>query len=809
MELPDSVFFVLKDMAPMTRVTYAADGMHAEFEKEDLVGCFALNDDLTATEGFKANACYRVAVHTNITTGEDREFLAPVTDADDLPRTAAKYLFYYPYDPAVTSLDDLQSYSHSVLADQNDRNRFEASDLLWDICAPISDEKYVEIYMDHAMAQIIVEIESDLIAEGTVPTLLGIPATVSSLNLVKSSLEEMTADMGESYVLGGEDSDIIMWEFGYATSGSLMFRAVVPANHTKSSGSKIIMLTDPEGNTKQYRLSKALDFKPGMNYQLTLVSEREFVSPDDVDDDDTWVYDVLDPETMEPVGMLCKEYLRFQPEKGLTDPDVSTGVDYTKDGEQTKYISSQAWVFYKLNEGVPDLNTGYVLRFISDMRTSQTDSRNSACWPEPHINRWYGGLFMADHGHLWGDNGTNGVSATEGEEYGMHGGVLTWDGVNNKISWFSLPSESVKGDYETITNEIAATQGHIAISNDGDPYLCYTPLTDATTYKVGLLSPYYLVDRRVGKDGDSENRTYPLVKIGYNQFWMSLSLRASTQIDGTPLTNYNMIGGPGVSIPAVDVKPGYMFAYKQLASQETIDGKTYTHYDPYNDMTLAIREKYKISGMYNFLAITEGAGMLPRSTYANSEYYIPMLQDICVMHNYLGWKSAAKLITRRIRTYNSETFIENEYEALRNGKYTSSTLGNYSSNICGFDLRAEGYYYYNGMEQVGCHARMLLLGENETNPNSLYVFSLPDYDVFKENFISDLNNPDNAQIRIKINGDGSGCFAPLRFFMKFNGQADTEGGASVSSTASGLNTKSSSFHVKNRDIYVGLEPVEE
>jgi hypothetical protein len=51
------------------------------------------------------------------------------------------------------------------------------------------------------------------------------------------------------------------------------------------------------------------------------------------------------------------------------------------------------------------------------------------------------------------------------------------------------------------------------------------------------------------------------------------------------------------------------------------------------------------------------------------------------------------------------------------------------------------------------------------------------------------------------------CFAPLRFFMKFDGQADT-GGVSVSSM--GLATRSaSSAPVESRDVYVGLEPVEE
>ena len=45
-EYPDSVYFLLSAPNPHTRVVYA-DEFRSEFEREDIVGCFALNADFT------------------------------------------------------------------------------------------------------------------------------------------------------------------------------------------------------------------------------------------------------------------------------------------------------------------------------------------------------------------------------------------------------------------------------------------------------------------------------------------------------------------------------------------------------------------------------------------------------------------------------------------------------------------------------------------------------------------------------------------------------------------------------------------
>lgn len=824
-DLPDSVFFILEGSGPQTRVTYAGDGIHADFEKEDLVGCFALNEDLaTAANGVKQNACYRVSVHTNIGSGEDRRFLAPMTAADDLPKNAAGYMFYYPYNPDIESLDELKSYAHTVKSDQNDRDRYEASDLLWDICVPTvsGDDRYVEVDMDHAMAQVIVEVESDLIADKTVPTLLNVPLTVSPIDLVKPSLDGMTEDMGEegSYVLGQERSSIEMWEFGYATSGNLMFRAVIPANHSFAHGSVVVQLTDKEtGNPKRFRINASMDFEPGKTYRMTLVKEKDIVAPE-ITDKDSWVLDVLDPRTMEPVGLLCQEYLRFQPDlASSTAPEHITGDIY--DSGNTKYISSLAWVFYKLNNGVPDLNEGQVLRFVYDVRTHidatyEKPDQNSPWlthpyWPAPHVKKGglgLGGFFTPEHGHDWvcQVGGTHGESAKDGvmyEEYSeeyqhrenyMHGGQVIWDGQNNVIKNFVLPTLQ-------ITNQVAKENGHIAISKEtGKPIVSYSALgandssVDSEGNIVCQLVQHHLVDRRIGKAKSAEERMYPLVKIGYNQFWMSYSLRATTLTDGTPIANYNdpeKVGG--VTFGNALDQPGFLYTSQQC------DNGTNT-YNPYFTMTVAEREEHEISVLYNYVVLSSGK-LVPSSFYKNSSYFMPSEADTREMLDYLGWYAGAKIMTRRVRTWDTESGIDgkwavgtSEYNSLLNGEYCVENYNFYTANICGFDMRADGGYVYGaGFLGAGSNAAMWLGGDGKC------LLSFNTWEVFKPDVLSSQNLFSTPYAKEM-------CFYPIRLFMKFDGQADT-GGVSVSSM--GLATRSaSSAPVENRDVYVGLEAVE-
>lgn len=825
---PDSVYFILENPTPQTRVTYA-DAIHSDFEKEDTVGCFALDADLNVISESTKNARYRVSVHTNVETGEDRRFLAPISDEDDLPRNDSyNYLFYYPYDKNVKELSDLQKYSHMILANQNQREKYEASDLLWDICAPDPTLHCVFVKMDHAMSNVIVEVEPSLIKEGTVPTLLGRPKGVRQLNLVRGSLEEMENNLDDvSYLLVDDTQDIIMWEFGRANSGNYMFRAIVPSNHIISPGTTILSLVNTEGNTVRYKTSmnmSPISFLPGRNYYLNIVEAHDYVAPE-IGDDETWVYDVLDPETGQPVGLLCREYLRYQPGRTNFQEDVGTGTPHPSESDvQTKYINSQAWVFYKLRPtGEPNLNEGQVLRFIYDVVYGPPDQGAISLWPYPYEGYPRGGMFTPLHGHTWTSNiSTNnyygeGVWGKDSEtytDYFMHGGTITWDGSNNKISWFDLPKDQ-------ITNT-QAESGHIAIPFDGgEPFLCYHAITDQSPHKVGILSPHYLVDRRIGKQRGVEERLYPLVKIGYNQFWMSLSLRAATQIDGTELTNYNTSPSPGVDIPSgqppIPMKPGFLYVSKQLKSSETVDEKSYNWYDPWNDYSKEEREKYKISVMYNHLSLT-GAGMLPISAYSAAYYNMPNADDFITMMNYLGCNFGPKIMTRGLRERklaNSVTWLETEYEALRSGKYLTTNMDRYSANICGFDLRAEGLCKSGELSEIGDNARVLVKGYDSSSSEEL-IFGFPDYLVWQgSNTTENIKNNTNIFINVFAQANNKyKYFAPIRFFLKFNNQEDNGGSVSVSSVANALKgmageTKAPSEEAfECRDVYIGLEAVE-
>ena len=831
--LPDSVYFILEDPTPQTRVIYA-DAIHSDFEKEDIIGCFALDASLNVISGTKKNARYRVSVHTNVETGEDRRFLAPVTDEDDLPRNAdCKYLFYYPYDEKVNELSDLQEYSHMILADQNQREKYEASDLLWDICMPDPSLNCVFVRMDHAMSNVIVEVAPTLIKEGTVPTLLSRPKGVQKLNLVRGSLEEMENNLDdESYKLVAENQDIVMWEFGKANSGNYMFRAIVPSNHVITPGTTILSIVNTDGQTKKYRTSmnmSKISFKPGRNYYLNIVEKHDYVAPE-IGDDETWVYDVLDPETGQPVGLLCREYLRYQPGRTNFQEDVGAGTPYPSESDvQTKYINSQAWVFYKLRPtGEPDLDEGQVLRFIYDVVYGE-QGKSTGFWPEPYEGYALGGVFAPMHGHTWSVNktahdywgaheGYYGVSSQDSTDYYMHGGTVIWDGLSNRIKSFKL-----RGDDEKISNK-QSYDGHIAIPNQGgDPYLCYQPISSDSPHKVGILSPHYLVDRRVGKQRGVEERLYPLVKIGYNQFWMSRDLRAATQIDGTPLVNYNMEGEPGVALPsdAKTVEPGYLFlSVKNLTNMSgenslVTPAPEYSDYDPYNQYpTMEERERLLITPMYNF-KVLEGSGMLPSSSYSFAEYCIPKGEEIISMLDYLGYCFTSKIITRdlRLRKFtNTKNFPESIYMALLNGKYTTSNMNVFSANICGLDLRPEGYYQGDSFNQPGERSAIMVLGK-EGNSNMPAVFSFTYDQVWSPNATTEgmINNTNQFVFFSDTDGRRNRIFAPIRFFLKFNNQADNGGSVSVSSAANVLKglageTKAPSEEAfECRDVYIGLE----
>lgn len=795
-------YFILSTAKHQTKVAYSSDGVSSYFQEGDKLGVFALDADKKPIAGKKENACYTVHVDEKIDlrTNENLRTLEYLTSADNLGGGADYYLFYYPYQSDMT-FARIQNLTHSVAQNQNIRGAFPSSDLLWDITSPVSnvegyDREYVWVHMDHALSHIIIEIDEEKISDDTNPVLHGVKKTISSANLLSDGLEEI------QYQLTGDPVDIEAWHFGFSKSGAKMFRIVLPAFQSLEKETSVVSfnMVDSLGITRQKncQLTQTIDLRPGRTYYFKLT--EKFMDPIKISDDDSWVLDVIHPKTGELVGLLCREYLRYQPGRNnMNDYDIITG-NLTPDGK-SKYISSQAWVFYAFRPGtkIPNLDEGVVMRFTYDIRNAVNgayDENTANAWPDPHrvvtLDDGVQGLFAARHGHTWvyGPGNEYGQVSQDWTEYYMHGGTVRWDGTQGKIVGFDLPIDPVTGQPSTgVTNQMANDFGHIAIDEDGNAFVSYEPLEvdspiDSEGNYVGILSPHCLIDRRVNIHEEVEIRQYPLVKIGYNQFWMSKSLRAETLIDGTPLVPFNKTGAAdaqdkvktGYGGPDVEVlQAGYLLPIKK-----NYDGMGHD-FDPYNQMTAAEIEKLNISHLYNYTAAMSGK-LMPNSSDSRLYHVFPKKENVEKMVDYCGWRFAAKMMTDDIMvTSRGDDFYTQEEikNHLAHG-YISST-GLYTANISGLNLKAHGIFNNNRhWKEIGEVCAMFVIPDNVgvDGLDILHFNTWNSWDVasfanlFGEGGMYKDGTSNPAQCRSRV-------FAPVRFILKFRGQADSSPTVSI------------------------------
>jgi len=712
----DDHYFIIQENIS-TRVSY--EGNLSVFEGGEKVGMFALDASGNPVASEKQNACYEVEKYENLTDSEIyRMVLDPVTDSDRLGQGYAQYLVYHPYKPGI-KFDEIKNYTFKVNIEQDTKESYEASDLLWDVAVPDKERNCVNIAMDHAMARIFVEIDDKAydLSKGVVA--VGLAVGASGIDLTQNTLS-YSADAAEQFDLSMKFVNVI-------GSGRHMYGALVPAQPLKG-GSRILAVTTAGGEKKIFKLpaGKDLQMLPGHNYTISLRSSQDVII--DVDDDDTWVFDVRDPETGEIVGMLCREYLHYQPtnmeqaagsaNKYLDLPDYITGYQLNHNGSSTKAISSQAWVFYNLKDRVrhiPDLNRGTVLRFIKDVRffwanlngVTEKDcipfgyTETKSAWPAPH--HFYfetvapggvgeaQGLYLADHGHDWVYDETNirGISGTKPEnihESYMHGGVIEWgkfalDNINfNGIKAFYLPEEQ-------ITNKQAYENGHIAIdSKTGEVYVSYDSydsrtMKDAKNCKVAFIDPVYVADSRCNKfTGELEVITYPIVKIGYNNFWTRAGLKTKLLNDGTPLICYS--------------KPNGALAYDDNNNKDILEaGYVYPYhpeYSVYDDEEN--RDKFPL--LYNHTASRDNKLV---SKTVDSRFNINLPRPIRVYETvyYCGWLFPNKFVTDKIRTQSLITpNVETQSDALKQLKLISAPKF-FTCNATGFDLKSLGILWWH------------------------------------------------------------------------------------------------------------------
>lgn len=790
----EEYYFVL-DNPVMSRSVEYTDDNHSEFSGGELLGCFALDENDSQVANTKPNVCYVVSVISSENeTINGKKVLVPNNPADKLDKGYKKYLFYYPYNKDIKSLDELKKLTHSVKSDQRKHEDYEASDLLWDVAVPT--DRVCRVEMDHAMANIIIVIDGVEYDVEKGAVVLGQPLTATDVNLTAPDSTAMRKKNGKYYytVDNTQDKkDIPAMYADYPTEND-RFRVAVPACRTLRIGDPIVKLWSAETREpKIFKLKSDVLLEAGKNYIFTLIKKGK---PHPTDkDDDSWVLDVLDPETGEPVGLLCREYVRYQQGNNTGDQRATgqNGIN-SSDSRPTKWIDSQAWVFYNLIEGdlngTPDLTTGCILRFVYDVRINAKEvwydggagnsGQAGTYWPAPHNYR-NASIILVDHEHGWVDGQQSDIldePFLNGQKkevpYYMHGGRIYWNGEKNKIVYFDMPTEK-------ITTDVAKNQGHIAIPKKGKPYVSYKPLISETmdneNCKVGFILPHYLIDTRFNEDTKStELRRYPIVKIGFNMFWMSESLRAKTLTDGTPLKNYCLPVDNGkfkwdaIGADKPTYKAGFCYPGKD-------DGTKL--FNPSN-LSSEELEKLKMTVLYNFTAAESGK-MIPNSVEGKSSYHMPKRSDIRRMLDYLGFAGLQKILTNKHQARDNNGPIDpdkDDVQCLLEGKILYGNYGTYTPNVSGLNLRADGFFIWtyskSGFYNTGQQIALMLESENINIGRQ--IFSISTWNTWtsqEDQILNDgLKNDESGYVLKKNSHEPSELFAsrtflPIRFFLQY------------------------------------------
>lgn len=837
-ELGEYYFFIDNPM-PSRNISYGSDET-SEFDGGELLGCFALDADGNAVAGAKANACFVVSV---IKSDNDaingKKILVNNSPADKLDKGYAKYLFYYPYNKNIKTLDELKRLTHTVKTDQSKEENYEASDLLWDVAVP--SDRYCIVEMDHAMANVIIVIDGVEYDVDKGAMVLQQPLTATNVNLTAPDINAMRdADAGYRYTVAESQakSDIQAMYAQYSSAND-RFRAAVPANRTLKAGGKIIKLwSKVTGEEKTFTLKNDITLEAGKNYYFTLIKKGK-PNPSDYEDE-SWVLDVLDPETGEPVGLLCREYVRYQPEFDNGTRDVENTTSPQNENYKDRFdtgarINSQAWVFYNLEDDkkTPDLTKGVVMRFVYDLRiyrqnVNTDDDINDmgggniqvgdGAWPAPYEGVSSQGLYMAKHGHRWRRVNNVGTSTDE-KEYYMHGTEIWWDGTpaidsdepgTNKIVAIKIPPKE-----QSATNADAYDFGHIAIPKNGRPYVSYTPLRSEGFYdmdgnKVGFTFPHYLVDMRVSPEGIDIVK-YPLVKIGFNQFWMSESFRGRTLNSGKRLTCYNYRDKPGVDNmnsniwdPKVPVNEGYIHVSRKIGD---------SYYDPVNQYSEDELVAKEILPLYNYKAFYNN-DLIPISHESISEYCRPSWKSYNEFRNYVGWLGAMKMMSDDLAC--GKDFTEEEYRTIyERGQFINDGSNPFTANVSGLNLKSRGIVHHSGHTDPGSglgSELTLWLYHEKCETEGLKILDFFPYSAWDNSNLK-VELIDNGNEYMPLNKSNNGdyisalgmtrgeflwsiTYAPIRYILQYKVKK-YKSDAPLS--------RSSSVAKECEDVYVGLE----
>jgi len=653
---------------PVSRATYPTY-VESRFDAGDKVGIFTLD---ASGEAVQNNLPY-------VVTENENGAQALTTDGEKACEGSDyRYLIYYPYSSTMT-LDGLRKLVYTVSdrqadeeADENGLTEYEKSDFLWDMASVVTGDdgepktdsegkQYVDVVMDHVMATVIIRIRNGF--ENDVPVLVnsfertftdGIDLTASPT--IEALRENIYDGNSNSFTLEYKPEDkasitmqpIELSEEDIVQSYSRAYRAAIPPQVLRNNQEIVVI------GGQKFKFSGGADIKlePGKRYTFFIKDpSKPFI---DIDDDDTWIFDVIDPLTGEKVGLLCREYIRYQPNRmvdrknnyEVLDQITGVPVDVTRDDGsviKTKTISSQAWVYYDLwkyakkkdhsiednymrnarnqndlkDDDDPYLDSGIALRFIYDVRycgdaplIESQDEREAAgfdsdeltftndnkMWPYPHIGILSsGGMFLSKHGQMWtkSNEGNWGASSGRQHEFYMHGGKIYWGCYQWAETGFRFNAIRLfEMPEEKITCEQAIKYGHVNIIRDHNTGEIIGSEVSYDPYLTSDMNVGVLVPKYIDDSRNEEEGviSYPLVKIGYNNIWSKKGLRTRYYNDGKKIECYQRKGRK-FDFPHIFKWSGGTF---DATEEKWIEGQTWWPSD-FNEI-----DKFDIPGSYAY-----------------------------------------------------------------------------------------------------------------------------------------------------------------------------------------------------------------
>ena len=198
----------------------------------------------------------------------------------------------------------------------------------------------------------------------------------------------------------------------------------------------------------------------------------------------------------------------------------------------------------------------------------------------------------------------------------------------------------------------------------------------------------------------------------------------------------------------------------------------------------------------------------PSAASENIEYVLPDYTDVESMKNYFGSRFAAKMCTRDIGTYtsNSQGFPNQSlFSCVCEGKTwgeTGSAANTFTANIGGLNLKAVGYYEPQGKTFTGAAASACIFLKSPGN--GIDYISLQSYSPWTVNWTG-LFHQDQYYLSQWAGSTKlvSQFFAQVRLFMRF--KHPTAGGVSITTSTRSV---SGSAPAESRNVYIPIQAID-